>query len=224
MSRCRRQVARMRSEAKPLGGNRPHARSRCRQASALSEAEIVATVRSARTGLRGRVPCRRQAASGARRRCGDLCRQPQHQLHEHLHLRLQVLRLLQGPAQLRAARQALRPELRRDRAAHARGLGSAAPPRCACRAASVRATRAKPISSIVNAVKSAAPGHSRARLLAAGDLARRDDARAAAARLSGEAQGRPGWRACRAPPPKSSMTRCAPSCAPTRSPPRSGWR
>ena len=48
-------------------------------------------------------------------------------------------------------------EPRRDRAAHARGLGSAAPPRCACRAASGPATPATPISSSSQAVKSAAP-------------------------------------------------------------------
>ena len=145
-------------------------------------------VRSARAGFLGRVSCRRPAARGARRRRRHLCRQPQHQLHEHLHLRLQVLRLLEGAAQLRVAREALRSEFRRNLAAHARGLA-------ARRDRSVPAGR-HPAGLHGRNLSVGRPGgevrgarHPCARLLAAGNLARRDHARAAAARLSGEAQG-----------------------------------
>ena len=55
------------------------------------------------------------------------------------------------------ARHALRPRARRDRAARASRPGSAAPPRSACRAASIPTTPARPIS------RSAAPSRRRCR-------------------------------------------------------------
>ena len=105
------QVSRMRSGEVPsaaiartldrvAGGGKP-IRGRDRQ-----------PLRGPRKRFRRRVPRGRQAAGGARRRCGDLCGQPQHQLHQHLHLRLQVLRLLERAAQLRVAREALQSEFR----------------------------------------------------------------------------------------------------------------
>ena len=149
-----------------------HPRSRRRRRAELGEADIVALFEA-----RGRdfaAVCR--AADGcarAQRRHRHLRRQPQHQLHQHLHLRLQVLRLLQGPAQPRPSREALRSRPRRDRARARARPGRAAPPRCACRAASGPATRATPISRIVDGGEVGGARHARARLLAAGGLARR---------------------------------------------------
>ena len=66
--------------------------------------------------------------------------------------------------------------------------------------------------------------HPRARLLAAGDPHRRRDAGAVAPRLPVAPARRRGSPACPARPPRSSTTRCAPSCAPTSSTPPSGSR
>ena len=71
------------------------------------------------------------------------------------------------------ARQALRLDLDEIARAHARGLGSAAPPRCACRAASSPSYTGD--TYLVDRRRGEVGGarHARARLLAAGDLARR---------------------------------------------------
>jgi FO synthase len=74
-ARCR--AGRRRREARPRRHHAPVRRARCR-------------FRPCRAGGR----C---AAPHGLRRDGALCRQPQHQLHEYLHLSLQLLRLQQGP-------------------------------------------------------------------------------------------------------------------------------
>ena len=59
--------------------------------------------RRLRCGLRGGG----RTAARSVRRCRDLCRHPQHQLHQYLRLSLPVLRLLQGQDRRASARQAL---------------------------------------------------------------------------------------------------------------------
>ena len=74
------------------------------------------------------------------------------------------------------ARRALRPRAGRSVAARASKPGSAAPPRSACRAASIPTTPARPISRSARREGGGA-GHARPRLLAARSDARRRDAR-----------------------------------------------
>ena len=69
---------------------------------------------------------RRRAARRDQRRRRDLCRQPQHQLHQHVQLSLLVLRLLEGHPQARGRRAGLSVRHLGDRAPLARG----AAPRC----------------------------------------------------------------------------------------------
>ena len=124
--------------------------------SACHEAEIVALFEARGPRLRGRVPRGRPAAGRARRRRRDLRRQPQHQLHQHLHLRLQVLRLLQGPAQLRVREKpydlGLEEIARRTREAWERGATEV------CLQGGIRpGYTGETYLAIVGAVKSAAP-------------------------------------------------------------------
>ena len=83
-------------------------------------------------GDRGDAGRGRRAARRAGRRAGDLRRQPQHQLHQHLRRRLRLLRLRPGQALARRLR-GLRGGLRRRGSAK---RSSSAPPRSACRAGS----------------------------------------------------------------------------------------
>ncbi len=55
--------------------------------------------------------------------------QPQHQLHERLHVQVQVLRLLQGPAVAQPARHAVSADPRRHRRARHGRVGISVPPR-----------------------------------------------------------------------------------------------
>ena len=68
-------------------------------------------------GRRGRRP----AAPRHRRRRRHLRAQPQHQLHERLHVQVQVLRVLEGPAVAEPARRPVPARSRRDPAAGRRG-------------------------------------------------------------------------------------------------------
>ena len=124
--------------------------TRCRRrcpAQRLDEAEIVRLF-AARDADYEHVDHRgRCAAPVGQRRRRALRRQPQHQLHQHLLLPLHVLRLLQGQDARGAARRAVRPGAGRGGAALAARHGTAAPPRCACKAASIPTTPARPISA-----------------------------------------------------------------------------
>ena len=190
---------------------------------ALDRGRHRRAVRCARRGLHRRVPGGRRAARAPRRRHRHLHRQPQHQLHQHLHLRLQVLRLLQGPPQPRPPRQALRSRPRGDRCPHDRGLG-------ARRHRGVPAGRHQAqlhrqhLSRHRRGGEDGGARHPRARLLAAGDPHRRRYAGAAAPRVPLAPARTRASPACPARRPRSSTTRCARSCAPTRSTPPSGSR
>ena len=91
------------------GGGRRRRSSRCSRARG-PEVRLVAEVAD---DLR--------RAGGGRRR--DLRAQPQHQLHERVHVQVPLLRLLQGPAVAEPARRALPARARRDHAARGRGRG-----------------------------------------------------------------------------------------------------
>ena len=86
-------------------------------------------VRRPRPGGRRRRRARRRAARRDRRRHRHLGAQPQHQLHERLHVQVPVLRLLQGPAVAQPARHAVPADARRHRRARRARRGTAAPPR-----------------------------------------------------------------------------------------------
>ena len=77
----------------------------------------------ARHGRRRRRPVRRRAAPRDERRHGHVRPHPQHQLHEPLHLQVQVLRVREGPAQPQPARQAVPAHARGDRRPRPRGVG-----------------------------------------------------------------------------------------------------
>ena len=81
-------------------------------------------VHGARRGVRRGLRRRRRAAAKRQRRHRELCRQPQHQLHQHLQSRLPLLRVLEGQARRHPARPGLRSRPRRNRAPRARGVGS----------------------------------------------------------------------------------------------------
>ena len=123
----------------------------------LDHPEIQRAVHGARRRLS---PCHRggrRAAPGGERRGHPLRRQPQHQLHQHLLLPLPAS--APSPRAARTTTCAASPTIwrwRRCRGAPSR-RGSAAPPRSACRAASIPTTPARPTK------RSAAPSRKRCR-------------------------------------------------------------
>ena len=151
---------------------------------------------------------RRSCAGRCQRRHGQLRRQPQHQLHQHLLFPLPVLRLLEGQAQRESARPALRPRPRRDRRGARGGLG-------ARRHRSLPAGRHPPgihrrdLSRDLPRDQAGGARHARPRLLAARSLAGRQDPRPHRCPISSPSCATPGSARCPAPRPKSSTTRCA---------------
>ena len=97
-------------------------------------------------------------AAQAGRRRGHLRGQPQHQLHQRVHVPVHVLRVLQGPAVAEPAGRAVPAVPRRHRRARRRGGATAARPRCACRAASTRPSTATSTSTWSARCKQAVPG------------------------------------------------------------------
>ena len=92
-----------------------------------------------------------ELAARDRRRRGHVRPQPQHQLHERLHVQVPVLRVLEGAALAEPARQPVsRSRWRRCSAAWSK-RSSAARPRCACRAGSI------PTSTATTTSRSRAP-------------------------------------------------------------------
>jgi hypothetical protein len=141
---------------------------------------------------------------GRRRR--HLGVEPQHQLHERVHLQVQVLRLLEGPAVPQPARHAVPADPRRHRPARPRGVGHGRhrglpagrhPPRLRRRLLPRRhpgreGRRAR---------------HARARLHRARGHRGREAQRRAARRLPAPPDGRRAPPRCPAPPRRSSTTR-----------------
>ena len=107
-------TAARRRRATGTAGRRPRRAARsARCSTACSPARRSASTRSSRCsrargpevarGRRGR----RRAAPRDRRRRGHVRPQPQHQLHERLHVQVPVLRVLEGPAVAQPARHAV---------------------------------------------------------------------------------------------------------------------
>ncbi len=97
-------------------------------------------------GRRGRRGGRRASASDGRRR-RHLRAQPQHQLHQRVHLQVPVLRVLQGSAVAEPAGHAVPAHARGHRSSASSRLPSWGPPRSACRAASTRTSTATTTST-----------------------------------------------------------------------------
>ena len=140
----------------------------------LAEADIVRLFAGPRRRFPRSLRRRRPAAPRGIGRHGDLCRHPQHQLHQYLLFPLPVLRLLEGQAQRESARPALQSRPRRNRPAQRGGLG-------ARRHRSLPAGRHPPgiyrrdLSRGLPRDQAGAAGHARARLLAARSLAGGED-------------------------------------------------
>ena len=141
-----------RASRRATGGRRGPASARSCGTSSISAPSILSAGAGRRAVRRARQrPARGMrgggwAESAGQRRCGHLRREPQHQLHQHLRLPLQLLRVLQGYAQARGSRARVSVRHPRDRATARSRRARAGPPRCACRAASIRASRARRIS------------------------------------------------------------------------------
>ena len=165
----------------------------------------------------------RPAAPGDQRRRGHLRGQPQHQLHQRLHLQVPVLRLLQGPA---LAEPAGRPLPARPGRGHPPGGGG----RGGGRHRGLPAGRHPPEvrRRLLRRRPPGRAGRLRAdphpRLHRPGGDRGGPPVGGAAGRLPGATEGSRASRPCPARRPRSSTTRCGPSCARTRSTPRSGWR
>ena len=160
----------------------------------------------------------RRAVGGRR---GHLRPQPQHQLHQRLHLQVPVLRVLEGPAVAQPAGHALPAHPRRHPAAGASRRWPTGPPRSASRAASTPTSTATTTSTW--------PGPCRPRRPTSTSTAsppsrspRAPSAWASRWPTTCGGSWTPGCAPCPAPRPRSSTTRCGRCCAPTRSTPRSG--
>ena len=180
-------------DAPPATGGHPHRRApaghrRFRRRALKRRSGCRALRRAGRRAARS-VRGGGWAEGAGQRRCGHLRRKPQHQLHQHLRIPLQLLRVLQGYAQTRGRRTRVSLGHPRDRRPNARG-GRAR------RHRGVPAGRHSPelhgrhVSRDIARAQEGGSGHARACFLAARGLAWRRDARHAAARLSVAAQMR----------------------------------
>ena len=181
---------------------------RARAGHTLDEAEVVRLFAARGREVGGDLPGGRRAAPGGQRRAGRLRRQPQHQLHQRLLLRLPLLRVLQGQARGASARPGLRSRPRGDRAPHPRGLA-------ARRDRGVPAGRhpsrlhGRDLPRDLPDREGGGARDPRPRLLAARGLAGRADARRSRSASSWPSSSGPGSARCPAPRPRSWTTRCA---------------
>ena len=113
----------------------------------VGEDEIVTLFSRPRPRGAGRGRGGRPAPRRGGRRRGHLRRQPQHQLHQRLHLQVPVLRLLQGPALAQPAGRALPARARARSPTGCARPRPRAPPRSACRAASTPSSTATTTST-----------------------------------------------------------------------------
>ena len=146
-TRAAARCSRRRTPAR-AGGRRS---ARC--STACSPARRSASTRSSRCSARAAPSLlevargRRRAAPRDRRRRRHVRAQPQHQLHERLHVQVPVLRVLEGPALAQPPRRPVPARARGDAAPRASRRSSAARPRCACRAASTPTSTATTTST-----------------------------------------------------------------------------
>ena len=130
------------------------------------------------------------------------------------YFKCQLLRVLEGQAQREPAGGALRPRLSTRSPAAASRRGSAARPRCACRAASTPSTPAPPTWTSAGRSRRPCPRCTctRSRRWRSGRARPRSACRS---RRSCGNCSRSGWARCRARRPRCSTTRCGATCAPT---------
>ena len=183
----------------------------------LDEARHRALVRGARRQLRAVCCARPTSCAGAGR--GDVVRYVVNRNINYTNVcyfRCQFCAFSKGKQHARTcAASPTTSQLDGNRAARARRPGSAAPPRCACRAASIPTTPARPISPSARAIEDARAGHARPCLLAAGGLARRGNARHRGRRIPAAAEGGRPRHAARHRGGDSRRRGAAPICART---------
>ena len=103
--------------------------------------------RGPRSGGRARREVADDLRRDDRRRRGHVRPQPQHQLHERLHVQVPVLRVLEGSALAQPPRAAVPARAARRCSGASSRRSSAARPRCACRAASIPTSTATTTST-----------------------------------------------------------------------------
>ena len=143
-------------------------------------------VRRARRPLRCGGGSRGRNSAGRFRQRGDLCRQPQHQLHQYLLLCVSVLRVFQGTLERGITRNALRPRPRRDFTPGARGLGPGSDGGVSARRHPPRLHR-RDLSIDRPCGEGGGAGHARPCVLASRDQPGRGDARPPRGRVSRKA-------------------------------------
>ena len=168
-----------------------------------------ATLRRARPGARARPRVGRPAAARGLRRRRDVRRHAEHPVHERLLLPLRLLCVLEGEARGEPARARVPRARRRDRPSRPRGVGPRSdrglPPGWDPSVLHGRLLRGGRPPDQGRGARDARP-----RILGARGLARGGDARPRPRHLS-RAAARPRPRvAPRAPPRRSSTTRCVP--------------
>ena len=141
-ARARRRLGAGRAGRRPVRRAPRRAAARARRAPSSARTRSRGSSKRAAGEAAARLRRRRPPAARGLRRRGQLRRHPEHPVHERLLLPLRVLRVLEGQARREPARRAVSRPARRDRPARARRRGSAARPRCACRAGSTRRSRA----------------------------------------------------------------------------------
>ena len=179
-------------------------------------ARIGSTLPGAGRRLRCGVCGRRRAPRQGQRAAGQLRGQPQHQLHQRLLLPLPVLRLLQGQAEREPAWTALRPDVGRDRAPRARGVGSGRDRGLPTGRHSSRLHRRDLSRDLPRhqARRNPRSTSTPSRRWRSGRVRRRS---AGPCPIFFRSCRRPGWARSPVRPPRSSTTKCAPSSARTRS-------
>ena len=175
----------------------------------LDEAAIAGLFRARGDDLAAVIERSGRAAPGGCRRRREFRRQPQHQLHQHLHVSLRLLRVLQGPQRAEPAWPGVPPVARRDRRSNARSLGA-------------RSDRGLPAGRDPSVVhrrdvprhrrrgEARRPADPRARILAARDHATGRTRSGCRSETFSGVSPRRGSRPCPARRPRSSTTRCAP--------------
>ena len=140
--RRRWSCARCRSPVTAPVGRGGRRAGRCEAGQEVDEDEIVTLFGARGPEVRAVAEVADAAAGRAGRRRGDLRRQPQHQLHQRLHLQVPVLRLLQGAPLPQPPGHPLPARAERDHRPGTPRPRSSGPPRSACRAASTPSSTA----------------------------------------------------------------------------------
>ena len=142
--------------------------------------------------------------------------QPQHQLHERVHVQVPVLRVLQGPAVAQPAGHALPADARRHRRAGRARRGTRGATEVCLQGGIHPDFDGDYYIDVARAVKDGGARHPRPRVHRARGHRGRPAPRRAARRLPAPAHGRRPAHRCPAPRPRSSTTRCGPILCPDK--------